>query len=157
MAKNKHIEVWTDGSALNNPGPGGYGILIIQNGQEIEFSKGFKLTTNNRMELLSVIVALDELGPDKKVNINSDSQYVRNGATKWIHGWRRRGWVTSDQKPVKNQDLWKQLYDLLKENSVRFTWVKGHSGIRENELVDQLARDAAKSPTERDDGYEDSL
>ena len=154
----KEIIMYTDGACSGNPGPGGWGTVLMFGEHKKEISGFMPDTTNNRMELFAAVQGFTALKQPCAVTLYSDSAYLVNVFKQnWIDGWQRNGWKTASKKPVENQDLWKQLYDLLKENSVRFTWVKGHSGIRENELVDQLARDAAKSPTERDDGYEDSL
>lgn len=150
----KQIEAYTDGSCLGNPGPGGYGVLLKFNGHEKELSGGFKLTTNNRMELLAAIKALEHLNESCHVTLTTDSQYVRQGITQWMTGWKKKGWKTSDRKPVKNKDLW-QLLDALNENhSVDWKWVKGHSGHHENEIVDDLARAAAEGKNLQEDvGY----
>ena len=146
--------VYTDGSALGNPGPGGYGAIIRHGKKEIVLSKGYKLTTNNRCEILAVIATLEELGPGKRVHILSDSQYTIDGATKWIHGWRRNNWMTRDGGQVKNKDLWIRLQSLLRENSVKFFKVKAHVGIEGNEKADMVAKAAAANPTDIDVVYE---
>ena len=150
-------EVWydvhTDGSSLGNPGPGGYGCVVRLGDTMIPLSKGYKLTTNNRMEVMAVIATLEEFGPNKRFNIYLDSTYTKDGATGWMFGWNKRNWMTQDGQPVKNKDLWMQLWDLLKENEVRWFKVKAHSGVPDNEEADQLAKAAAGNPTEEDIGY----
>ena len=150
-------EIWydahTDGSSLGNPGPGGYGSVVRLGETKLTLSKGYKLTTNNRMEMMAVIATLEEFGPNKRFNIYSDSQYTMDGATKWMFGWSKRDWLTREGFPVKNKDLWIQLWDLLKENEVRWFKVKAHSGVPDNEEADQLAKDAAAGATEIDHGY----
>ena len=141
----KTVEIYTDGSCLGNPGPGGYGIFMIYNGHEKEMSQGYKLTTNNRMEMLAAIVALESLTRECEVNLTTDSQYVKQGIESWITNWKKRGWLTSAKKPVKNVDLWKRLDKACSEHNVTWKWVKGHSGNKYNEIVDDLARDAADS------------
>lgn len=141
----KHIEIYTDGSCLGNPGPGGYGAVLLFGQHKKELSKGFKHTTNNRMELLATIEALASLTETCKVDLTTDSQYVKNGINQWIKNWRKNGWRTSDKKPVKNVDLWKRLDEQVNQHQVQWHWVKGHSGHPMNELCDVLARNAASS------------
>ena len=145
------VIIYTDGAALGNPGPGGYGAVLISGENRAEISCGFKLTTNNRMELLAVIMALQKLKKPCKVSLYSDSKYVCDAINKdWISGWKRRSW-----KKVKNVDLWKALLPLLLRHKVTFNWVKGHAGIPENERCDHLASTAAKEKAvETDHGYE---
>ncbi|MBH0032737.1 ribonuclease HI [Pseudoalteromonas sp. SWYJZ98] len=151
----KTVEIYTDGSCLGNPGPGGYGIFMIYNGHEKEMSQGYKLTTNNRMEMLAAIVALESLTRECEVNLTTDSQYVKQGIESWITNWKKRGWLTSAKKPVKNVDLWKRLDKACSEHNVTWKWVKGHSGNKYNEVVDDLARDAAGSKDLLEDvGYQ---
>lgn len=136
---------YTDGACSGNPGPGGWGALLVaREGDAVvktrDLSGGEKVTTNNRMELLAAISALESLGRPSAITIVTDSQYVRNGVTAWIHGWKRNGWKTAAKKPVKNEDLWKRL-DLAQErHQVIWEWVKGHAGHPENERADELAR-----------------
>ena len=139
------IVVYTDGGARpTNPGPGGYGVVIFHGNRRQEFSGGFRLTTNNRMEILACIKALEALGKPSRVTIYSDSQYVVNAITKgWAAGWKRRGWVKSDRKPALNPDLWEQLLELCRKHEVAFVWVRGHAGTPENERCDELATQAA--------------
>ncbi|OMH29506.1 ribonuclease HI [Motiliproteus sp. MSK22-1] len=141
----KKINVYTDGSCLGNPGPGGYGALLIFNQHKKEISQGYRLTTNNRMELMAAVEALASLSEPCQVTLTTDSQYVRQGITQWIDGWKRKGWKTANRTPVKNVDLWKRLDDLNNQHKVDWRWVKGHSGHPENERVDDLARAAAES------------
>ncbi|MEI8665161.1 ribonuclease HI [Pseudoalteromonas sp. B28] len=151
----KTVEIYTDGSCLGNPSSGGYGIFMIYNGHEKEMSQGYKLTTNNRMEMLAAIVALESLTRECDVNLTTDSQYVKQGIESWITNWKKRGWLTSAKKPVKNVDLWKRLDKACSEHNVTWKWVKGHSGNKYNEIVDDLARDAAGSKDLLEDvGYQ---
>lgn len=155
--KEGEITVYTDGGAINNPGPGGYGTVILHDGDRRELCGGFRLTTNNRMELMACIVALREVSPrDKPITLYSDSSYVVNGITKkWAVGWRKRGWIKSDGKPAINPDLWRELLELTEELTVTFCWVKGHAGHPLNERCDELAVSSArKSGLPVDEGYE---
>jgi len=149
----KQVEIFTDGSCLGNPGPGGYGAIMRYKQHEKSFSEGFYLTTNNRMELMAAIVALEALTAPCQVVLSTDSQYVRQGITSWIHNWKKRGWKTSDKKDVKNVDLWKRLDAAIAEHQVQWEWVKGHAGHPENERCDQLARSGAEAPSQADVGY----
>jgi ribonuclease HI len=133
------VEIFTDGACRGNPGPGGWGVLLRYNGTEKELWGGEIETTNNRMELLAAIKGLEALKKAMKVELTTDSQYVRLGITTWIHNWKQKGWKTSNRKPVKNRDLWEHLDELTSGLDVEWHWVKGHSGHRENELVDDLA------------------
>ncbi len=139
------IEVFTDGACLGNPGPGGWGVLIAENGTERELSGGERDTTNNRMEMLAAIRALEETPADQPVILHTDSQYVKNGITSWIHGWKRNGWKTAARKPVKNQDLWQRLDAQIEGRNVEWRWVKGHAGHPGNERADALASAAARA------------
>ncbi|PKF80799.1 ribonuclease HI [Vibrio sp. vnigr-6D03] len=152
----KQVEVFTDGSCLGNPGPGGYGIVLRYKQTEKNLSKGYHLTTNNRMEMMAAVVALKSLKEPCNVILTTDSQYVRQGITQWIHNWKKRGWKTADKKPVKNADLWQELDKETARHDVDWRWVKGHAGHRENEICDELARAAAESPTGEDTGYQAS-
>lgn len=147
----KSVQLFTDGSCLGNPGPGGYGALLIYNGSKKELSQGYKKTTNNRMELLAVIKGLEALKQPCTLDITTDSNYVKDGITKWIINWKKNGWKTAAKQPVKNVDLWKALDEQVKEHTISWHWVKGHSGHPENELVDDLAREAAESSKLIDD------
>lgn len=149
----KQVEVFTDGSCLGNPGPGGYGIVLRYKQNEKQLAKGFELTTNNRMEMMAAVVALKSLKEPCQVTLTTDSQYVRQGITQWIHNWKKRGWKTADKKPVKNADLWQALDTESARHQVEWKWVKGHAGHRENEICDDIARAAAENPTEIDQGY----
>jgi ribonuclease HI len=135
----KHIEIFTDGACKGNPGPGGWGALLRYNGLEKPLYGGEKNTTNNRMELTAAIEALRAIKERCIVDLTTDSQYVRQGITEWITNWKARGWKTASKQPVKNVDLWQQLDELIQQHDVRWHWVKGHSGHRENEMADQLA------------------
>ena len=139
------VEVYTDGSCIGNPGPGGYAAVLVSGGQRKEISKGFRRTTNQRMELMAVIAALEALNKASRVRIFTDSMYVRNGITAWVKNWIRNGWKTSDKKPVRNQDLWERLIRLQKQHTIEWKWVKGHAGHRENERCDALANQASRS------------
>jgi ribonuclease HI len=133
------VEIFTDGACRGNPGPGGWGALLRTGGKERELSGGEDLTTNNRMELTAAIRALEALTKPCRVKLHTDSQYVRDGITKWIHGWRRNGWRTADRKPVKNAELWQELLDAAERHRIEWHWVRGHSGHPENDRVDALA------------------
>ena len=151
------VVVYTDGGCLNNPGPGGYGIVIVDGGDVREHRGGFRLTTNNRMELMACVVALRELaGTDGNVILHSDSSYVVNGIEKgWARGWRARGWRKSDGQPALNADLWAELLKLSESLSVSFRWVRGHAGNAGNERCDILATSAARgTQLPVDSGYE---
>ena len=139
------IEIYTDGACSGNPGPGGWGVVLRWRGHEKELSGGEDETTNNRMELTAAIQALESLKRPGKVALYTDSTYVRDGITKWIHGWKRNGWRTSAKKPVKNEDLWRRLDAALEPHDVDWHWVKGHAGHPENERADALATAAAKA------------
>jgi ribonuclease HI len=139
------IEAFTDGACSGNPGPGGWGAILRWRGHEKELSGGEAETTNNRMELMAAIRVLEAIkGENRRVKIVTDSNYLRQGITQWIHSWRRKGWKTADNKPVKNKDLWQRLEAALKTHKVEWAWTKGHAGHRENERADELARQALK-------------
>jgi ribonuclease HI len=138
--KLPHVVIHTDGACSGNPGPGGWGVILKSGDVEKELSGGEANTTNNRMELLAAIAALEALKRPARVDLYTDSQYVRGGITGWIHGWKKNGWKTADRKPVKNVDLWQRLDQALGEHQVRWHWVKGHAGHPENERADELAR-----------------
>ncbi|MCP4791347.1 MAG: ribonuclease HI [Gammaproteobacteria bacterium] len=133
------IEMFTDGACKGNPGPGGWGVLMRYKQQEKRLHGGEILTTNNRMELMAAIKGLAALKRPCLVQLTTDSQYVRQGITEWIHSWKEKGWMTAARKPVKNADLWQQLDKQVQEHEVHWHWVKGHSGHEENEIADQLA------------------
>ena len=135
------ITIHTDGACSGNPGPGGWGVLLEWNGHRKELWGGEAETTNNRMELTAAIRALEALKKkDRDVILITDSTYVRDGITKWIHGWKKRGWKTADKKPVKNEDLWRRLDEVAALHEVDWRWVKGHAGDPGNERADELAR-----------------
>lgn len=134
------VEVWTDGACSGNPGPGGWGAILSFKGRERELSGGEAMTTNNRMELMGAISALETLTRPCTVALHTDSQYLRQGITSWIHGWKKNGWKTADRKPVKNEELWKRLDAALKQHRIEWKWVKGHAGDAMNERADALAR-----------------
>ena len=136
------VEIFTDGACKGNPGPGGWGAIIRAGGKEKELSGGEAMTTNNRMELLAAIRALEALKRPCEVDLTTDSVYVRDGITHWIHNWQRNGWRTADKKPVKNMDLWQRLDAAITRHEVRWHWVRGHAGHELNERADQLAREA---------------
>ncbi|KKO44128.1 ribonuclease H [Arsukibacterium ikkense] len=153
----KSVAIFTDGSCLGNPGPGGYGAILVYNEHRKELSGGFRLTTNNRMELLAAIVALESLKSACQVDLTTDSQYVRLGIMQWLAGWKRNNWKTSQKQPVKNQDLWIRLDAAAAKHKVNWHWVKGHAGHPENERCDVLARKAAEAkPTTVDQAFEQS-
>jgi len=135
----KHVQLITDGACLGNPGPGGWACLLRYNHHKRELVGSEPHTTNNRMELTAVIEGLKAMREPCAAEVVTDSQYVKNGITQWIHGWKRNGWRTADKKPVKNVDLWKRLDAALGEHDVRWHWVKGHAGHAMNERADQLA------------------
>ena len=135
----KHVEIFTDGACRGNPGPGGWGALLRYNGKERELYGGDPDTTNNRMELQAAIEGLRALKEPCQVTLTTDSVYVKNGITSWLPGWKAKNWRTAAKKPVKNEDLWRALDEQNQRHEVRWEWVKGHSGHRENEIADQLA------------------
>ena len=157
-----HVEIWTDGSARGNPGPGGYGAVLLfvdPDGQEhrLELSEGYRRTTNNRMELLAAVVALEALKRPCSVELHSDSQYLVNAWNKnWIAGWVKRGWKNASKEPVKNPDLWQRMIKAAQPHRVSWLWVKGHAGTALNERCDELATTAAddRAHWQVDQGYE---
>ena len=138
----KVVDLWTDGACRGNPGPGGWAALLIADKHEKELSGGEPGTTNNRMELTAAIRGLAALKRRCHVRVHTDSEYVKRGVTEWLDAWKSRGWKTADKKPVKNLDLWEQLDALLHKHEIEWRWVRGHSGVPENERVDQLANRA---------------
>ena len=146
MTNENIAEVYTDGACSGNPGPGGWGALLSWQGKTREISGGEAATTNNRMELMSAIAALESLTRPVTVRIHTDSTYVKDGITQWIHRWKRNGWKTANKKPVKNEDLWRRLETALARHDVSWHWVKGHAGHPGNERADALARDAVPRP-----------
>lgn len=143
-AMSKLIEIWTDGACSGNPGPGGWGALLKADGKEKELHGGDPATTNNRMELMAAIEALNALKKGSKVTLHTDSTYVKDGLTKWMAGWKRNGWKTAAKKPVKNKDLWLTLDEACARHDVSWKWVKGHAGDEGNERADALARKGAE-------------
>lgn len=139
---NNAVEIFTDGACRGNPGPGGWGALLRYNGVERELYGYQPVTTNNQMELMAAIQALETLKRACEVVLTTDSQYVRQGITEWLAGWKRKGWKTAAGKPVKNQELWQRLDAAAAQHKIDWRWVKGHSGHAENERVDQLANRA---------------
>lgn len=142
------VEIYTDGGAKPNPdGPGGWAALLISDTHKKELSGGEASTTNNRMELTAAIMALEALKEPCKVKLHTDSQYVKNGITQWMHNWRKNGWRTASKKPVANQDLWQRLDAATRRHDISWAWVKGHAGHEQNERVDQLATAAREKLT----------
>jgi len=136
----KRVIVYTDGACSGNPGPGGWGAIMMYNDTRKDLSGGERLTTNNRMEMMAAIAGLEALKRPCRVRLYSDSQYLRDGITKWINGWKQRKWLTADKQPVKNVDLWQRLDAVAARHDVSWIWVRGHSGHPENERADALAR-----------------
>ena len=136
------VDLYTDGACSGNPGPGGWGAVLLWNGHRRELAGGARDTTNNRMEMMAVIRGLEAMKRGCRVNVHTDSVYVMKGVTEWMASWKRRGWKTAARKPVKNVDLWQALDEALARHDVRWFWVKGHSGVPENERADELARGA---------------
>ena len=142
------VTLFTDGACSGNPGPGGWGAILRWNDTERELSGGEAATTNNRMELMAVIAGLSVLKRSCTVEVYTDSQYVQKGISEWVRNWKRRGWKTADNKPVKNEDLWRQLDELAANHTVSWHWVRGHAGHPENERADALARKGLKDAAE---------
>ena len=157
MSNLKHVTMYTDGACSGNPGPGGYGVALISGTHRRELSGGFRLTTNNRMELMAVIAGLRALRRRCAVTIYSDAGYVVNGIEQgWAKGWRERGWRKSDRKPAENVDLWETLLELLERHEAKFVWVRGHAGNAENERCDLIALEQTQRPDlPADEVYED--
>ena len=155
-AAPRTVTVFTDGSCLGNPGPGGWACVLLWNGHRKELSGGFARTTNNRMEIYAVLMALTALNRACTVELHTDSRYLADAVEKrWLAKWRKNGWKTADKKPVKNRDLWERLAEMLKGHQVRFCWVKAHAGTADNERCDELAKAAAgKRGLPPDQGYE---
>jgi ribonuclease HI len=141
----KRVEIFTDGACKGNPGPGGWGALLRMGKHEKELSGSEAATTNNRMEMTAVIRALEALIEPCEVILHSDSRYVIDGMTKWVHGWQKKGWISSSKKPVRNEDLWHELIEAASRHRITWQWVKGHDGHVENERVDRLASAAAEA------------
>jgi ribonuclease HI len=142
VTEGPHVIIHTDGACSGNPGPGGWGAILTYGEHEKELKGGEAHTTNNRMELMGAIAGLEALKRPSTVELHTDSRYVHDGISKWIHGWKRNGWKTADKKPVKNVDLWQRLEAALETHSVLFEWVRGHAGHPENTRADALARRA---------------
>ena len=141
----KQVELYTDGACSGNPGKGGYGIVLCYGPHRLELSGGYRLTTNNRMELMALIAALEQLKEPCEIDLCSDSQYVINGLQKgWAKGWRARGWKKADKSPALNSDLWARLLDLSEAHTIHYNWIKGHAGHPENERCDRLAVEQSK-------------
>jgi ribonuclease HI len=140
-ASQPMVVVYTDGACSGNPGPGGWGAILISGQHRKELSGGEKMTTNNRMELMAAIAALEALKNPSRVDLHTDSQYVKNGISQWIHAWKQRGWKTADRTPVKNAELWQRLDQARLRHEVKWLWVRGHDGNAENERADALARE----------------
>jgi len=145
MSAPPEVIMATDGACKGNPGPGGWGALLRMGRHEKELSGSEPSTTNNRMEMTAVIRALEALIEPCEVILHSDSRYVIDGMTKWIHGWQKKGWISSSKKPVRNEDLWHELIEAAARHRITWQWVKGHDGHAENERVDRLASDAASA------------
>ena len=139
------VNIWTDGACSGNPGPGGWGVILVSGENRKELFGGEADTTNNRMELMAAISALEALKKPCAINLHIDSQYVRQGIMTWIHGWKKNGWKTADKKPVKNAELWLRLDEATKRHTIQWIWVKGHAGDVMNERADELAREGVKS------------
>ena len=137
---NDRVVVFTDGACSGNPGPGGWGAILAWGEREKTLCGGESLTTNNRMEIMAAIMALEALTRPCDVELHTDSQYLRGGVTQWIHGWKRNGWRTADKKPVKNEDLWRRLDATAARHTIDWRWIKGHAGHAMNERADELAR-----------------
>jgi ribonuclease HI len=142
MSGEQQVHIYTDGACSGNPGPGGWGSVLMYNGHRRELSGGERQTTNNRMELMAVIQALEALKRPCEVILHTDSTYVMKGMTEWLENWKRRNWRTADRKPVKNVELWQRLEQAIHRHNVQWRWVRGHSGVPGNERADELARRA---------------
>ena len=148
MSSTEAVEIWTDGACSGNPGPGGWGAILIYGEVQKEMSGAEPETTNNRMELQAAIAAISALRRPCKVILHTDSQYVKGGITGWIFGWKKNGWRTADKKPVKNVDLWQALDEAIRRHEIEWRWVKGHAGNEMNDRADELAREAIKAMRE---------
>jgi len=144
------VEAFTDGACSGNPGPGGWGVLLRYKDKEKQLHGGEPDTTNNRMELMAAIMALEVLKRPCQIDLTTDSQYLRQGITQWIHNWVKNNWRTANKKPVKNQDLWQRLHAATQQHKINWHWVKGHAGHRENEIADQLARQGLETAATND-------
>lgn len=145
MSEMSHVEIFTDGACKGNPGPGGWGAVLRMGAHEKEMSGGEPHTTNNRMEMLGAIRALQALKRPCRVTLSTDSVYVKDGITKWVFNWQKNGWMTAAKKPVKNAELWQELLEAIRPHQIEWQWVKGHAGHPENERADQLASAAAEA------------
>ncbi len=147
----KHVDIYTDGACKGNPGPGGYGIVLVYRATEKKINRGFICTTNNRMELLAAITALEALNESCSVSLYSDSKYVIDGMTKgWAKKWKENNWIKGDKKKALNTDLWDRMLTLDKMHDIEYIWVKGHNGHKYNEICDKLAVESAENPTHQD-------
>jgi ribonuclease HI len=144
VSDDKRIAIWSDGACSGNPGPGGWGAVLVWDGHRKELKGGAAATTNNRMELTAAIEAIEALKRPSAIDFYTDSQYLRGGVMGWIKGWKRNGWKTSDRKPVKNVDLWQKLDALGERHDITWHWVRGHAGTEGNERADELAREGMK-------------
>jgi ribonuclease HI len=144
VSGDRRVRIWTDGACSGNPGAGGWGAILVHGDSRKEMNGGEPDTTNNRMELMAAIMALEALRRPCDVDLHTDSQYVKNGLTGWIHGWKRNGWKTADRKPVKNAELWMRLDEAAARHRIAWHWVKGHAGDPENERADELAREGLR-------------
>jgi len=158
LSDRKYVTIYTDGACIGNPGPGGYGTVLIYKGRRRELSRGYRLTTNNRMEMLAAIVALEALKESCRVTIHTDSEYLANAAEKgWARRWKANGWRRNKKDKALNPDLWERLITLCDGHEVEFKWIRGHAGDTENERCDSLAIEAARQSTLIvDEGYEAS-
>lgn len=147
--KDNPVEIFTDGACRGNPGPGGWGVMLRYNDSVKELAGAEQHTTNNRMELMAAIKGLQALRKRCNVVLTTDSQYVKNGITEWLPGWKAKGWKTAGKKPVKNIDLWQQLDEAVQQHNIHWHWVRGHSGHAENERADQLANQAIDEMLEK--------
>ena len=142
---NKKVDIYTDGACSGNPGPGGWGVLIKIENENIELSGGDRETTNNRMELMAAIKALEEIDKDYEITLYTDSNFVKDGITSWISNWKKNNWKTANKKDVKNKELWMRLDEAIKDKNISWVWVKGHAGNAGNEQADYLARSALEN------------
>ena len=142
---NKKVDIYTDGACSGNPGPGGWGVLIKIDNENIELSGGDRETTNNRMELMAAIKALEEIDKDYEITLYTDSNYVKDGITSWISNWKKNNWKTANKKDVKNKELWMRLDEAIKHKNISWVWVKGHAGNAGNEQADYLDRSALEN------------
>ena len=148
MSEKPQVTIYTDGACSGNPGPGGYGVILVAGRHRKELKGGVPDTTNNRMELMAAIAALEALTRPCEVELHTDSQYLRLGVTEWLKGWKLNGWRTSAKKPVKNEDLWRRLDEVAQRHRIDWRWVKGHAGHDENERADELAREGLREAQE---------